>query len=96
MYNRAAAQVKIVLRDNSDYAREHVYLRAVLTLHNSWLEVKGIHVTKDYKPKSGPWDPAERGTRKAKPVNRIYPEAAVRYVEINNEKVDLRKFKKEA
>jgi hypothetical protein len=29
-------------------------------------------------------------------VNRIYPEAAVRYVEINNEKVDLRKFKKEA
>ena len=94
MYNRAATQVKIVLKDNS-YSREHVYLRAVLTLHNSWLEVKGIQVTRDYKPKSGPWDSAKLGMRKAKPVNRIYPEAAIHYVEINNEKVDLRKFKKE-
>ena len=95
MYNRAAAKVKIILRAD-DMAREHVFLRAVLTLHNSWLEVKGIQVTRDYKPKSGPYDTASRGTIKPKPVNRIYPEAAVRYVEINNEKVDLRKFKKEA
>jgi len=94
MYNRAAANVKIVLKDNS-YSREHIYLRAVLTLHNSWLEVKGIQVTRDYKPKSGPHDTASRGTIKPKPVNRIYPEAAIHYVEINNEKVDLRKFKKE-
>lgn len=94
MYNRAASEVKIVLRAD-DMCREHKYLRAVLTLHNSWLEVKGIQVTRDYKPKSGLYDTASRGTRKAKPVNRIYPEAAIRYVEINNEKIDLRKFKKE-
>lgn len=53
-------------------------------------------MTRDYRPKSGPYDKASRGTIKAKPVNRIYPEAAIRYVEIENEKVDLRKFKKES
>ena len=95
MYNRAAPQINIVLKEN-DMSRNHRYLRAVVTLHNNWLEVKGMQVTRDYRPKSGPYDKASRGTIKAKPVNRIYPEAAIRYVEIENEKVDLRKFKKES
>jgi len=89
MYKRAATRVKIVREDGTE-----IYLKAVLILHNSWLEVKGWFVERDYKPASGPWDPASRGSVRKKPMNRIYPEGTIKYIEINDEKVDMRKFKK--
>lgn len=91
MYSRKAQTVKIYLKDRGN----HMFIRAVLTMHNSWLEVRGKQVAREYSPGSGSWDPPKKGIIADAKADHIYPEAAIQFIEINDEKVDLRHFKKE-
>ena len=93
MYTRKAEKVRIVFTERG----EHIFIKASLTLHDSWLEVKGRQVDRDYVPAVG--DPkwgskAVRGTIVDGQADHIYPESAIKYIDVNNKKVDLRHFKK--
>jgi len=89
MYNRKAETVTIKL---SKEAGTNKFVKAVLTLHDSWLEVIGWRVERDYDAREEVR--AHRGVVQKQPVNRIYPEAAIQYIEIDNTKVSMRQFRK--
>lgn len=91
MYHRKAETVTIKLSKDMGTNK---FVKALLTMHDSWLEVIGWKVEMDYQPAVGNYSKAVRGRVQQQPVNRIYPEAAIVYLEIDNTKVSMRQFKK--
>jgi len=92
MYHRKAQHLIIRFTDNR--AMDQVFVRARLTLHESWLEVQGWQVKCEHETKTS-WKKGRKGVIVSKEMHRIYPEAAVLFVNIDEEKIDMRRYKKE-
>lgn len=92
MYSRNAQKVKIHIKGRD---ATHTYLRATLTMHNSWLEIRGQRIKREpYKAKQS-WDKSSRGVIGKDTEDRIYPEASIEFIEVDDKKVDMRQYKKE-
>ncbi len=91
MYTRIAQHVLIKFKGDGG---RHQFLRAKLRMHNTWLEVEGWQVRRDYKIADYRWQRNERGEVTKEMKNYIYPEGSILLIEVDNKKVDLRKYKK--